>query len=96
MDFLSSLKIKDAFLKLHAYILKLCDKKMVALDDYKEEIIEVDLNYISPHITADKNKGAKFRWSKKMHPDYEKYFEIDDNTRRYFVSRGKLLWIKRI
>ncbi|KTD76555.1 hypothetical protein Lwal_2277 [Legionella waltersii] len=57
MDFLSSLKIKDAFLKLHAYILKLCNKRMVALDDYKEEIVEVDLNYISPHITADKNKG---------------------------------------
>lgn len=95
MDFLSSLKIKDAFLKLHAYILKLCDKKMVALDDYKEEIVEVDLNYTSPNITADKDKGAKFRWSKKMHPDYEKYFEIEGNTRRYFTCREQCLWIKR-
>jgi hypothetical protein len=96
MDFLSSLKIKDAFLKLHAYILKLCGKKMVALDNYKEEIVEVGLNYTSPHITADKSKGANFRWSKKMHPDYEKYFEIDGNTRRYFTSKGQLLWIKRV
>jgi hypothetical protein len=61
MDFLSFLKIKDAFLKLHAYILKLCGKKMVARDDYKEGKVEVSLNYTSPHITAYKNKGAKFQ-----------------------------------
>lgn len=44
-------------------------------------------------MVEEKNRGAKFYWSEKMHPEYEKYFEIEENTRRYFTCRKQILWI---
>ncbi|WP_133138835.1 hypothetical protein [Legionella genomosp. 1] len=98
MESLSVVKIvKDAFLKLHAYVLRKLGKKIVNLHEYNNEEVKVDINYptISIKCIEAKNNGAAFRWSKKMNPGYEKYFEIEDNTRRYFTWGGQYLWIKR-
>ncbi|KTC72527.1 hypothetical protein Lbir_1302 [Legionella birminghamensis] len=91
------LKIKEAFLKLHAFILKKFGYKIVKAEDYKDEEVEVDNNYpeLSSKCIEEKNQGAKFCWSKKMHSGYEKYFEIECNTRRYFMWKRQFLWIKR-
>ncbi|MCE3045354.1 hypothetical protein [Legionella sp. 16cNR16C] len=98
MDLLSLLlKIKEPFLKLHAFILKKFGYKIVKAEDYKDEEVEVDYNYpeLCPKCIEEKNHGAKFIWSKKMRLGYEKYFEIEGNTRRYFICGRQCLWIKR-
>ncbi|MCL5272227.1 MAG: hypothetical protein M1486_02730 [Gammaproteobacteria bacterium] len=97
MDFLSALKIKDAFFKLHAYILNIFGKKIVNYDNYKDVVENVNPDYAetSPKCNKEKMEGGRFYWSNKMQPGYEKYFEIEGNTRRYFTCRGQDLWINR-
>ncbi len=78
-------------------ILKKCGKKIVDIDYYKDETVEVDSNYSdrSPECIEEIKNGAKFFWSDKYHSDYEKYFEVQGNVRRYFMDRGRYLWIKK-
>ncbi|HAT1882796.1 TPA: hypothetical protein ACRUL4_001305 [Legionella pneumophila] len=89
--------LKDAFLRLHAFILKTLGKKIVALDEFNDEEVEVDFNFPknSPQCIKEENDGSKFRWAKVMHSGYVRYFEIDGNTRRYFTWKDNQLWIKR-
>ncbi|HHF7372276.1 TPA: hypothetical protein ACRB0F_003611 [Legionella anisa] len=98
MDFLSLLlKVKDFLLNLLAFVLKKFGYKIVKSEDYNNEEVEVGNNYpeLSPKCIEEKNQGAQFHWSKKMHLGYEKYFEIEGNTRRYFRWERQFLWIKR-
>lgn len=41
-------------------MLKKCGYKIVNLDDYKYEVVEVDLNYSSPKMVEEKNKELNF------------------------------------
>lgn len=75
---------------------KITGQKRVPLEDYKDETIEIDINYQSPKMVEEKNRDAKFYWSEKMRQGYERYFEIEGNTRRYFTCRKKILWINRL
>jgi len=61
MDFLFLLQIKDAFTRLQAYLLKKFGKKIVNLDNYREEEVDVKSKYsdISPKCIAEKNNGAR-------------------------------------
>lgn len=65
---------RETFLKFHAYLLKKMGKKIVDLDDYKDEELEVGMNYpeISPQCIEEKNKGAEFGWLNEYHPSYER------------------------
>lgn len=80
-----------------AIILKKLGYKLVPYDDFINEELEVDFNFPneSPECLEETKKGAKFYWSEKYHLDYEKYFQLQGNVRRYFKMRKQFLWIKR-
>jgi hypothetical protein len=71
--------------------------KIVKLEDYIEEEVEVDFNYPteSSKCTEAKKKGANFTWSETYNSNYERYYEIDNNIRRKFKCRNLYLWIKK-
>ena len=85
--------IKEGF----SWVLKKCGYKITKLDDYKDEEVEVDFEYPnkSAKCIEETERGAKFYWSEKYNLGYEKYFEIDGSTRRFFKLRHQFLWIKR-
>jgi hypothetical protein len=85
--------IKEGF----SWALKKCGYKITKLDDYKDEEVEVDFEYPnkSSKCIEETEHGAKFYWSEKYNLGYEKYFEIDGHTRRFFKLRHQFLWIKR-
>ena len=98
MDFLFFLKVKDAFIRLHAYLLKLMGKKIVNLDNYREKEFCVKPTYpdTSQKCIIEKSNGATFRWSKtKPSHNYSRYFEIHGEVRVCFKSKSGLLWIKK-
>lgn len=41
-------------------MIKKCCYQIVKLDDYKYEVVEVDLNYSSPKMVEEKNKERNF------------------------------------
>lgn len=95
LSFLSSLLgyIKSSF----SWILKKLGYKMVKLDDYKEDEVEVDFDYPtkSSKCIEETKSGATFYWSEKYNIGYERYFEVEKNNRRVFKHRRQYLWIKR-
>jgi len=78
-------------------ILKKFGYKIVPLDNYQEEFVEVNLNYPTESVKChvEKSNGAKFFWSKKYYFGYTKYYEDEGNMRKYFKCGQEILWIKR-
>lgn len=98
MESLSAItSLINFFKNLPAWILKKFGRKIVKIDDYKDETLEVDFDYASksPQCIEETKNGAKFYWSEKYHIGYKKYFELDGDTRKYFQHRKQILWIKR-
>jgi hypothetical protein len=98
MDLISGLGVAIQFFKNgFAYVLKKCGLKIVPKDDYKEEVIEVDFEFpnTSPECIEESKKGATFVWSAKLPLGSKKYFQIEDDTKRFFKMRNQYLWIKR-
>lgn len=64
MDFLSAaLKIKDTFLKILDWALKITGQKIVPLDQYKDEAVEINLIYKSSKMLEE--------GSRTEHPLYD-------------------------
>lgn len=89
--------IANFFKDWFAWVLKKCGYKIVRLDDFKEEVMEVDFDYPnkSAECIEETKNGAKFYWSEKYYIGYKKYFEIEGNVRRYYRHRNQILWIKK-
>jgi hypothetical protein len=83
--------------KSFSWVLGRFGYKLARLDDYKDEEVEVGFDYPSksPKCIKESEHGSKFYWSEKYNLGYEKYFEIDGHTRRFFKIRHQFLWIKR-
>lgn len=79
-------------------VLKIFGRKIVKINEYQEEAIEVDGSYPTTSLKCkeESNNGAVFYWSEIYRPDYERYYEIKDNTRRSFTNLRRILWIKRL
>lgn len=82
---------------IFSWTLKIFNHKIVKINEYQDETIDVKFNYpeISSKCIEEKKKGATFAWSKTYKPDYEKYSEISGNTRRFFRLHNQHLWIKK-
>lgn len=81
-----------------SWLLKLFGKKVVNIDDFKSETYKVKMDYPekSSECIREKEAGATFRWSQYDTAGYERYFEIDGITRKYFWNDSKqYLLIKR-
>jgi len=83
--------------KLFSLILKKCGKKIVPFDNYNQETVEVGIDYPSESekCKQEEKKGAQFYWSEKYSTGYEKYYETEGNTQRYFKCQKMHLWIER-
>lgn len=90
-------KIWSVIIKLFKFILKKFGYKVVPNDDYKEEELEVNIDFPSksPECIEENKAGAKFYWSEKYHLNYDKFFILRGNVRSYFKSGKQYLWIKR-
>ena len=69
MESLSAItSLINFFKNLPAWILKKFDRKIVKIDDYKDETLEVDFDYPSksPQCIEETKNGAKFYWSEKL------------------------------
>lgn len=79
------------------WLLRKFGYKIVELDDYKEETIPVSRNYSieSAKCIEETRNGSKFYWSEKYYPGYQKYFEIEGNTRKSFMNGKEILWVKK-
>ncbi len=85
--------LKDCF----TWILKKGGHKIVRLDNFKEEVMEVDSDYPNKSVKCieETKNGAQFYWSEKYYLGYKKYFEIEGDVCRYFTHRKQILWIKK-
>ncbi|HVE44787.1 MAG TPA: hypothetical protein VNC84_06610 [Gammaproteobacteria bacterium] len=95
MEPLSFFSIVNAIKYWSAAILKKLGYKFLRNDDFINEELEVDFNFPNKSPECIKEKGAEFRWSEKHLLTYEKYFQLEGNTRRYFKMKKNYLWIKR-
>jgi len=88
----------NAFKTFHSWVLKKFGYKIVKFDEYPEVTEEVKNDYPeeSEKCIEERHNEAKFYWSKKFIPEYEKYYEIHQNKKTYFKnSSGAYLRIKR-